>query len=170
MPRVAHHHHSLVYTETVRLEHAESGPQKMGSIMKQLPGKGGAPSILADWGDKSSAEWLSTYFTEKIDKTQETCCLNSCIPAHFIQAAPSSANQPPVPLRSCNWRESHEDNETTKTNLLNCWPTTTKMITCYVDIPLLVIVKHNTNVCLLTYFHQHDYWVCWHSLACHLEA
>ena len=44
----------------------------MFAVVNQLLDKGGAPSILPDSDDKSSAGPPSVYFTEKIEKIQES--------------------------------------------------------------------------------------------------
>ena len=55
-----------------KLEHAACDPKKVFAVVNQLLDKGGAPSVLSDSDDKSSAESLSVCFTEKIEKIQES--------------------------------------------------------------------------------------------------
>ena len=55
-----------------KLDHGAGDPKKMFALVNQLPDKGGAPSVLADSDDKSSAESLSVDFTEKIQKIWES--------------------------------------------------------------------------------------------------
>ena len=72
--------------------------------MNQLLDKGGAPPVLPDLEDKSSAESLSVYFTEKIEKIRELFTSAAASVASPMEPAPFSGQPLPqfVPVMEEN--------------------------------------------------------------------
>ena len=62
----------------------------MFAVVNQLLDKGGAPSVLSDSVDKSSAESLYVFFAEKIEEIRESLSTAVALATSPVEPAPLS--------------------------------------------------------------------------------